>query len=63
MTLGQETTKYATDVVAGGVTLGALVEFLPPAVTVLTGIWVCIRIWQEPTVQKWVKKWRKRHGR
>ncbi len=53
---------YVVDVAAAGITLGALAEWLPPAVTFLTGIWVCLRIYESDTVQNAIKKWRNRNG-
>jgi len=41
----QETVKHGVDGIAGFVTLGAIVEFLPPLAALFTIIWTGIRIY------------------
>lgn len=51
-----EQIKTAGDIAAGAVTLGAIASWLPAVSTVLTIIWVCIRIYETKTVQRWLHR-------
>ncbi len=48
----EEHTKHLIDAGAAGATGLTFMGVLPSVVTALTGIWVCIRIWETVTVQK-----------
>lgn len=51
MTDHAEVAKTVTDVFAASITLGAIVNILPSIATILTIIWVLIRIWESDTVR------------
>lgn len=44
------------DVLSIGVLIGYFVSALPVVATLLTVIWTAIRIYQEPIVQRWLKR-------
>lgn len=50
----------AGDIFFIAVVLGALVDFLPSLATVLTVVWMAIRIWETRTVQGIVARLRRR---
>ena len=54
----QDSAKHIVDTVAATTTLGAFFDMLPNMVTLLTGIWICIRIWETDTVQSIIDKFR-----
>ena len=47
-----EPTKNVIDVSAGGVTIGAVMQWIPEVTAVASLIWVVIRIYETKTVQK-----------
>lgn len=51
-----EVAKTVTDVVAASITVGAVVNILPSIATILTIIWVLIRIWESDTVRAWTRR-------
>lgn len=51
-----EQAKTVGDVVAASVTVGAIASWLPAVSTVLTIVWVLIRIYETKTVQKWLHR-------
>jgi hypothetical protein len=50
----------AGDIFFIAVVLGALVDFLPSLATVLTVVWMAIRIWETRTVQGIIARLRRR---
>lgn len=53
--LGETGAKVA-DTIAVGSTFGALLGFLPHVVTVLSLVYICIRIYETKTVQEYLKR-------
>lgn len=51
---------HIVDASALGVTLGAVIGYLPSATAILSFVWVCLRIWETKTVQDMVAKWKAR---
>ena len=51
-------TKFAGDVVSFGVVFGTLAQFLPAIAALASLIWTMIRIYETPTVQRAVARWR-----
>jgi hypothetical protein len=43
--------KTVIDISAGGITVGAVFDFLPEATALASLIWVLIRIYETPTIQ------------
>ena len=52
----QEEAKTVVDAFAVGGTVGTLVGWLPPIASMLTIVWLGLRIWESETVQTFVKK-------
>lgn len=48
--------KHLLDVAAIAALLGNLISILPAASTVLTFIWAGLRVYESPTVQRWLKR-------
>lgn len=48
--------KNVLDIVSIGTLLGHLLSILPAASTVLTFIWAGLRVYESPTVQRWLGK-------
>ena len=44
--------KQVADVAAGGVTISAVMAWIPEATALLSLVWVCIRIYETETVKK-----------
>lgn len=42
------------DVASIGVLVGAVMDFLPNVATVLTVVWLALRVYESPTVQRWI---------
>lgn len=59
MTMGNEA-KTVADAAAVVTTVGTMMEFLPALASIFTIIWLGIRIWESPTVQGLVDKFRKK---
>jgi hypothetical protein len=53
-----ETAKVVGDGLSITTTVGALVGILPSLAALLSVIWTAIRIYEMPTVQKLIAKWR-----
>lgn len=53
-----EPIKYTLDVVAAGITVGALVDVLPAVAALVSIVWGLIRVYETKTVQALVKRWR-----
>ena len=51
-----EPTKEMVDVAAASTAVASLAAWLPPAASLLTIIWMGIRIWESDTIQKIRKK-------
>lgn len=51
-----ETLKPLGDAMSIGATLAALIGALPAITTVLSFVWVCIRLYETKTVQKLLKR-------
>jgi len=49
-----EAIKAVGDVTSFTIVIGALASWLPPVASLLTIIWVCIRIYETRTVQRWL---------
>jgi hypothetical protein len=45
-------TKEAVDVIAASTGIMSLAAWLPPIASLFTIIWLGLRIWESPTVQK-----------
>ena len=50
-----EDVKHFVDAASIGTTLLALLEIIPHVTAVLSLIWVCIRLYETKTVQRWIK--------
>lgn len=48
--------KYALDGLSVATLLGAIAQLLPHLATLLTVIWMTIRIYETPTFQRWLGK-------
>ena len=48
--------KTVVDVVSVGTVISTLIGYLPAIAALVSIIWGCIRIYQEPTVQNWLNK-------
>ena len=48
--------KQVADVAAGGVTISAVMAWIPEATALLSLVWVCIRIYETETVKKVIGK-------
>jgi hypothetical protein len=46
-----EETKVVVDVVAGSVTVTAMMDIVPEATALLSLAWVCVRLWETETVK------------
>lgn len=55
-----EAIKHALDALSIVALLGNLISLLPAASTVLTFIWCGLRIYESPTVQRWLARRRER---
>lgn len=51
-----EGTKHAVDAVSVVTVVGTLAEILPAVAALFTIVWTSIRIYETPTVQKWLGK-------
>jgi len=51
-------TKFAGDVVSLSVVFGTLAQFLPAIAALASLIWTLIRIYETPTVQRAIARWR-----
>jgi hypothetical protein len=52
----QEQAKHTVDGIAGIITVGALMDYLPQVSAFLSIVWIGIRIYETETVQKFFKK-------
>lgn len=52
----KEPEAFVLDAASVGVLLSVIAGVLTPIAVLLTIIWTAIRIWETPTVQKWVMK-------
>ncbi|HJW82427.1 MAG TPA: hypothetical protein VJ396_09305 [Acidiferrobacterales bacterium] len=57
-----ESVKHAGDIAAVSITIGTIVSFLPALAAIFTIIWTGIRIYESRTVQRFIRK-RKRRAR
>ena len=53
----EEEAKQVFDAFAVGGTVGTLIGWLPPIASMLTIVWLSLRIWESTTVQDLVKKY------
>lgn len=53
--------KHMLDAAAIAALLGNLISLLPAASTVLTFIWAGLRVYESPTVQRWLARRRERN--
>jgi len=51
-----EPTKEALDVVAASTAVLSLASWLPPTASILTIVWLGLRIWESETIQNIVNK-------
>jgi len=58
-----ESFKHTLDAVSIMALLGNLISILPAASTVLTFIWCGLRIYESPTVQRWLERRQERRNR
>ena len=56
-------TKLALDAFSMTIVGASFVSLLPPIATLFTIIWMAIRVWETETIQKWVKRPKKRAPR
>ncbi len=47
--------KHAIDMISFGATMAALIGLIPAITSVASLIWVCIRIYETKTVQRWLR--------
>jgi len=57
-----ETDRAGVDVVSAVVLLSALAGWLPPLASLLTIVWLVIRIWETPTVKGWTGRRDNKNG-
>jgi hypothetical protein len=62
MAIQHETAKAAGDAVSIVTVVGTLAEVLPAIAALLTIVWTCFRIYETPTVTKWISLWRQRNN-
>ena len=55
-----EAAKYVVDTLSVFTVIGTLIDILPSIAALFTIVWTSIRIWESPTVQQLVAKWRAR---
>lgn len=51
MTDPHDPLKHAVDVIAAGITVGALAQWLPPIAAAFTTLWVLVRLAESATVR------------
>lgn len=56
MTEHSETTKHVVDALSFITVLGTLADMLPSIAALFTIVWTSIRIWETPTVQRWINR-------
>tara|TARA_R110000851_G_scaffold13064_1_gene44867 strand:+ start:76 stop:246 length:171 start_codon:yes stop_codon:yes gene_type:complete len=49
----EDSAKQALDWLSVGAAVSTLAGWLPPVASLLTIIWMSLRIWQDPLVMKW----------
>jgi hypothetical protein len=52
------TGKAVGDLTSIGIALGTLANLLPAVAALFTIVWTSIRIWETPTVQSWIGRWK-----
>jgi|TARA_R110002072_G_scaffold295893_2_gene467102 hypothetical protein len=52
----EESAKHALDWLSVGAAVSTLAGWLPPVASLLTIVWMSLRIWQDPLVTKWREK-------
>jgi hypothetical protein len=62
MAIQHETAKTAGDAVSLVTVVGTLAEVLPAIAALLTIVWTGFRIYETPTVTKWISLWRQRNN-
>ena len=55
-----EAVKHAGDIAAVSITIGTIVSFLPALAAIFTIIWTGIRIYETRTVQRFLRKRKRR---
>lgn len=55
-----ESVKHVGDAAAITVTLGTVMQFLPALAALFTIVWTGIRIYETKTVQKWMRRRRRK---
>ena len=45
--------KHIADGLSFGVLIGTLANILPSLASLMTFVWMCIRVWETETVQRW----------
>lgn len=63
MSLPQEQLKVLGDAISVGTVVGALMSWLPPIATLLTIVWMLIRIIETRTAQKFINRFRRKGGK
>lgn len=58
----REPEVYAVDTASVGVVLGTMAGWLPNIAAVLSIIWMLVRLYETPTVQALLTRWRNRKG-
>jgi hypothetical protein len=62
MAIQHETAKTAGDALSLVTVVGTLAEVLPAIAALLTIVWTGFRIYETPTVTKWISLWRQRNN-
>jgi hypothetical protein len=62
MAIQHETAKTAGDALSLVTVVGTLAEVLPAIAALLTIVWTVFRIYETPTVTKWISLWRQRNN-
>lgn len=50
--------KYLADAVSAGAIIGTLIGFLPAVASVIAVVWYAIQIYESPTFQKFLKRFK-----
>lgn len=61
MTHIPEHTKHAIDILSIGTVIATLASWLPPLAALISIIWGLLRIYESRTVQRMLRRWKRRN--
>jgi hypothetical protein len=61
MAMQHETIKAAGDAVSLVTVVGTIAQVLPAIAALLTIVWTSFRIYETPTVTRWISLWKERN--